>query len=259
MKSWVKLWTERVLSLEFNMLSLEAQNVWFKCYVLAGRCDAGGLLIANGRPLGLEDLYSPKITSRKRSLAVEELVFHGFLVRRGNGTLEIPNWERDQRTKDAVRKQQKFHGNSAEIPQETLPEIPPEIPRTEDIEPPTLVDKSTRSGGDAAVAAPWVLTLKDQVRPLLDGPLPGLMLEQRLVLGRYVAYRFANCTKNEPANRKNGLKFAGQIAEISSKKRFSAVSVREFLGAANRVWEASEKYPLYSLWTVSAAFEDEKR
>lgn len=273
MPHWVKVWTKRVLSLEFNSLSLAAQAVWLKAYMLAAVCDADGLLLRAGKPVGMDEFWAPHLSRTATKRALDELCFKGYLLKRADGTIEVVNYRTDQITKEAARKhrsRQQMSADSHADSHVTLGvTVTPNVRgqssdshNTEVLEPPPFVDKSTHSGGPAVAengAAPWVLALKDRVGTTLDAWLPTLGLDERLTLGRYMAYRFANCTSQEPRNVKMGRKFAGQIAEMSQRKRFAAVNVREFLGAAKRVWESSGQYPLYGLWVVSAALEDEAR
>lgn len=253
------------------MLSAEAQLTYHRAYVLAGSCDANGLLIKDDQPYTIDALYNPHV--KKLDRAVAELQhkkdMDGLPWLRTSlfGSIEVVGWYADQISADTLRKRRKttpeFPGVVNETGPENLGSILENTPEKPIIEKYREPPRDIKSLGGTAVAkngsAPWVLALKADVAPLLDAALPTLTLEQRQITGRYLAFRVANCAVKEPSNVKMGRKFAGQIAEMSKRKALASVTVSEFLGAANRVWEASNRYPLYSLWEVFAAFEDEPK
>lgn len=254
-----------ILEPTFTWLSVEARVTYYSLYLGAGMCDAGGLLLSNGTPLTVREIELwTRLGLKKQKLALTELQVKGFIQITGSGAIEVLNWAKLQETKDAARKRLATHGNSAESPPDNIvdsAENAAEIPHQKYRDTPRDINslRSLNPSGPAAEEkkpeAEWVKPLRDEVRPMVDRPWKTLGLAERLRLGEYTAFRFANFTKDQSANRREGKKFASAIMAMSQQQRLSDLTVKQFLQAAQRFWEATNREPIRNLWHVQAALE----
>ena len=80
-----------------------------------------------------------------------------------------------------------------------------------------------------------------------------LTIEQRHVVGRYFAWRFANCTVSEAKNKNAGAKAAVAFAKMADSKLYADLTVRQYLNEANVYRERiMGEAPFHDPWAIRA-------
>jgi hypothetical protein len=70
------------------------------------------------------------------------------------------------------------------------------------------------------------------INEIAEKPLRSLTIEERLLCGRYHAFRFANCTKSETKNRNAGAKAAVAFAKMADSALYADLTVRDYVDEA---------------------------
>ncbi len=78
----------------------------------------------------------------------------------------------------------------------------------------------------------WVFDLRVAISAISEKTLRKLTIEDRLVCGRYHAWRFSNCTKSEARNRSAGAKAAVAFAKMADSSLFADLTVRKYVDEA---------------------------
>jgi hypothetical protein len=82
--------------------------------------------------------------------------------------------------------------------------------------------------------AVWVPKLREDVNAIRDKRIRELSVQERLLVARYHAYRFANCTKSLSRNRKAGADIVVGIAKLASSELYADLTVSQYVAAALR-------------------------
>lgn len=127
----------------------------------------------------------------------------------------------------------------------------------EHLRPPVTSFPSDSGGGaasDPALEFAWVERLREQSDKLLDRDLASLMPWERFLLAQRHALDLANCSKSQRVNASRARSIASGIANLTDKfnRASTDVSVRDYLRAAERLWERGGKVPLYRVMDVYA-------
>lgn len=256
------------------MLSIEARDTWVRAYALAGKCDAGGMLVLNGVRLGKEELYNPRIPVRRIELALEELINHGFLARHLDGAIEVVGWEQEQTTKEATRKR-KSRDNGRDSHVESHGELYLKMWRSavtngvtshhqedQDISPTGVaylpsVDTSP-SGDDAGLLPAWPRGLIVEASTLRKKPIRDWTGPERFVAARLHCLLFANCTVNEKSNRANASRVASAFAGMASSRDYGDITLAEYVIYASKVHADRGGERWFDPWLVKAHVEFER-
>lgn len=259
------------------MLSLEARDTWTRAYALAGRCDAGGLLVLKGTRLGKDELYNPKIQPRRLELAIEELINKGFFIRHLDGAIEVADWETEQTSKDASRQRKSrdkrrdsvrdSHGESHALKYlELWRSAVTNNVTCHDIEyrdtPPTGVASLTSfgpspSGGDAAQSAAWPHELIFKATKIRSKAIRDFTREDRYTAGRLHCLLFANCTVQEKSNRANAVKVAAGFAGLATTRDYGDITLAQYVVYASKVHEQRGGDRWFDPWLIKGVVEFE--
>lgn len=102
---------------------------------------------------------------------------------------------------------------------------------------------------------PWVLQLRKDVTSLQAKTLAELTRDERVVLGRYHAWRFENHSKSEAANRTRGVKHVASLADLSRLQRYADVTVGEYISNIVALAKSSGAL-IRSPWALKGAIEE---
>ena len=104
----------------------------------------------------------------------------------------------------------------------------------------------------SAVARSWRDELDLEFEAIRKLEIQALSPSQRVTLGRYHAWRFANCSASEAKNRRAGAKIAGSFATMATVFELSDLSVDEYVLVAERYFAASGGAPWFTPFDVKA-------
>lgn len=146
--------------------------------------------------------------------------------------------------------------------------LPPDSPQTPLITTPTLLTSSpseTRSSNSgvgssapSADATPsWQDALREETREIRKKNLASLTPDERLILGRYHALEFANCTKTEAFNKRHGSQIAGAFASMGRHATYGQITVSQYVAHARRHHANREESPWFDPWQIKAVVEFE--
>lgn len=253
------------------MLSLEAQNTWFKAYTLAGKCNAGGMLVLNGVLLGRDELFSTKIQGRRADLAIDELVNHGFFSRHLDGALEVIGWAEEQVTKEAHR-QRKSRDNPRDSHARSHAELYLKMWRFVVTNGVTRHDReyidtpspgvanltsfgSSPSEGDSAQIPAWPREVILQAAALKNTAIRDWSGPERFLAARLHCLLFAGCTVQEKANRSNASKVASSFASMADDKDYSGITLSEYVSYGAKVHADRKGERWFSPWLIKGYVE----
>lgn len=105
----------------------------------------------------------------------------------------------------------------------------------------------------------WVEPLRAQVKAVVSSgkALRDLTPDERFTLGRYHAWRWANCTKTESKNRAGARKIARQIGSMANDKTYGSLTVKDYVSHGEAVWKAGAESPWWEPWDIKARVEIE--
>lgn len=101
----------------------------------------------------------------------------------------------------------------------------------------------------------WPNELRAALNRVRDSQLRELDFECRMLVGRYHAFLFSNCTKSEARNRTRGGHIAAQIAAMAATPQFGDFSVGEYFVAAKRYHDAIGRKPWFRPWDIKAVVD----
>jgi hypothetical protein len=107
---------------------------------------------------------------------------------------------------------------------------------------------------DTTWIEPLVATAKDLRKITIATFTP----EQRMIAGRYHAYRYGNCSKNEARNKKFGARMATAFAKMSISA-LSRLTFAEYVAYANKYHEMSGGSPWYEPFLIQGVMESVPR
>jgi hypothetical protein len=99
---------------------------------------------------------------------------------------------------------------------------------------------------------PWAFAIDDAVVALADTELRSLSTDDRVVLGRYHALHFANCTKSESANRAKGASISASLSTLAVSREFGDFTVAEYVFKAREYHALIDCRPWFKPWDLKA-------
>lgn len=108
--------------------------------------------------------------------------------------------------------------------------------------------------GDGHVP-PWLEKLREEVAAIDRLTLAELSVEQRIVLGRYHAYRFENYAASEAKNRNRGAKHVTPISDLGRSNDYGDVTVAEYRAYLQHLLKATGTL-IRSPWALKGAIEE---
>jgi hypothetical protein len=106
--------------------------------------------------------------------------------------------------------------------------------------------------GTPATEYPWVTELRAAVRAFLRTPLARLDGEQRVLFGRYHAWRWAGCTKSESTNRRHGGVIAAAYGVMARSDQFMDLSISALIRLCQRYSDSVGGTPWRDPWLLKA-------
>jgi hypothetical protein len=106
--------------------------------------------------------------------------------------------------------------------------------------------------GTPATEHAWVTALREAVHGFIGIPLCHLDGEQRITFGRYHAWRFAACTKNESVNKRRGGQIAKAYGDMAHADQFMDCTVGEIIKLCRRYHNATGGAPWFDPWLIKA-------
>lgn len=101
----------------------------------------------------------------------------------------------------------------------------------------------------------WVVDLRHAISALADTPLVALTADQRFRLAMYHAWRWANCTQDERANRKRASSICAGITNLASTKDFAAMTIAEYTANGEALWIQRGMLPWFKPWDITSQFD----
>jgi hypothetical protein len=138
--------------------------------------------------------------------------------------------------------------------QEPLSPAPP-IPVSPSV--PSGVKNNGRVRGVTEPDRTWVTPLKAAVNAMRYVEMKDLTIEQRVLVGRYHAFKFENCTGSETTNRRAGEKHIAQYLLIGTSDQYCSLTVEDYFLALSRVYEAN-KTLIRNPWDFRGGLEIER-
>jgi len=109
--------------------------------------------------------------------------------------------------------------------------------------------------GEKAISE-WANELCTATAGISAAELRQLTFEQRLIVGRFHAYAFGNCSKSESNNRTRGAHVASQIASMGASREFGDFTVAAYIAAARTFHEkAMGKKPWFRPFDIKAVVD----
>ncbi len=96
----------------------------------------------------------------------------------------------------------------------------------------------------------WTTELRTAVAAISDKVLRDLTPDERILLGRYHVFRFANCNRSLATNRSRGAKAAVAFAKMADSRLYADLSVRGFVDEAHATWVARGEEPYYDPFLI---------
>jgi hypothetical protein len=106
---------------------------------------------------------------------------------------------------------------------------------------------SLRSG-----SPPWAHGLEDRISEIAAKELRELSTDDRVVLGRFHAYHFANCTQSEAHNRTRGASISSSLATMAASEQFGDFAVSEYVLKAREYHDLIGNKPWFRPWDIKA-------
>jgi hypothetical protein len=106
--------------------------------------------------------------------------------------------------------------------------------------------------GTPATEHAWVTQLKADYEAIRRTILCHLTGEQRVTLGRYHAWRFANCTKFEHINRRKGGQIGAAYAAMAVCDQFMDLRASQIIGLCKRYAATIKDAPFFDPWLIKA-------
>ena len=106
----------------------------------------------------------------------------------------------------------------------------------------------------------WAQAIRESALTLFetDATIRTLSVEQRVLYGRYLAMRFANCRSTEPKNVDHGQKWASKLARMSSNRQLGALTCDDLNVALQHVSDQRNSKPFHDPWLAQTFLEPVK-
>jgi hypothetical protein len=101
----------------------------------------------------------------------------------------------------------------------------------------------------------WVEDMRFLMQAIATKPLVVLDADERFLLARYHAWRFANCTKDEGTNRSRASSIAAGITNLANHKDFCTMTAAEYVTQAKALWTKRGERPWYKPWDITSQFD----
>lgn len=250
------------------MCSLAARALWFEMICTMGEAEPYGHYIIGNRHVSEADFALIAIDCSATKAEVKrcllELKEAGVYSVSDDGTIFSRRMVRDGEKSRTLRENGKLGGSpllksldKQKVNQNGDEPLKPQIPDTR------IPDSSDRSKDLSAERRPkkepdttWVAPLREAIKAIAGVKIRDLSIDQRLLLGRYFAWRFAGYTKTESKNHKAGAKYAIAFAQMADSKLYADLSVRQYVDEAVVYQERIAKgIPFHEPFAIRAVAE----
>lgn len=143
------------------------------------------------------------------------------------------------------------HGATPQTPSPSSSSNSQVLPGLEGQNPPPR----TRRSKTIPPAATWVVPLRDACLAIKTRELQTLTADERLTLGRYHAYKFGNCTKDELRNRRHGVDIAKGLLGMAQHREWGTLTVAAYANYGCKTLENRGGAPFFDPWLVISAVE----
>ena len=102
----------------------------------------------------------------------------------------------------------------------------------------------------------WVEPLREAAAALKRKRLRELTVDERMIVARYHALRFGNCSVDEQKNREMAAEKVVQgVGTMATDSRYGELTVNAAIAACEKLTEAGNLGPWYNFWLLKGALE----
>lgn len=101
----------------------------------------------------------------------------------------------------------------------------------------------------------WITGVLANAKAIAKVTIQAFTAEQRFDAGRYLAYKFANCTVSDRKNRRAGATFAKGLAGMAAAPYYGELTFGQYVALAKKLRANLNDAPFYDAWDVKSVVE----